>query len=58
MKTNNFLKTKHGLSLLRHITVEYGTWNEVKQCYDMPVTEAVSLAEEILTEEEYDLNFK
>lgn len=58
MKTNNFLKTKHGLSLLGHITAEYGTWNEVKQCYDMPVTEAVSLAEEILTEEEYDLNFK
>ena len=54
MKTNNFLKTKHGLSLLRHITAEYGTWNEVKQCYDMPVTEAVSLAEEILTEELLD----
>lgn len=58
MNTNNFLKTKQGLSLLRHITAEYGTWNEDKQCYDMPVTEAVSLAEEILIEEEHDLNFK
>lgn len=51
MNTNNFLKTRDGLYLLRHITAEYGTWNEAKQCYDLPVTVAISLAEEALAEE-------
>ena len=41
---NNFLKTKRGLEFLIYITGEYGTWNEVKQCYTMPVVEAVDLA--------------
>ena len=56
MNTDNFLKTKLGLSVLRHITAEYGTWNEAKQCYDMPVIEAVLLTKEILIEEEKDGN--
>lgn len=41
---NNFLKTKKGLELLLHITAEYGKWNEAKQCYDMPVKEAIEVA--------------
>lgn len=40
---NNFLKTKKGLEYLIHIADEYGTWNEVKQCYDMPVVNAIDL---------------
>ncbi len=41
---NNFLKTKKGLEHLIHITNEYGTWNESKQCYTMPVVDAVGIA--------------
>lgn len=41
---NNFLKTKKGLEYLIHITNEYGTWNESKQYYTMPVVNAVDIA--------------
>ena len=41
---NHFLKTKKGLENLIHITNEYGTWNESKQCYTMPVVNAVDIA--------------
>lgn len=43
-EANDFLKTREGLKYLLHITDEYGTWDESKQAYDMPVDEAISIA--------------
>lgn len=40
-EANNFLKTSEGLRYLRHITDEYGIWDESKQAY---VCEAIDLA--------------